>query len=452
MQAALRVFSSGELRGLDDGRDRARGGRERAGALPALPVQARPLARHASTPPGTSFAPRSIASRTSSSRRTAAVRRSRPARPERLHSPVTRAVKPAMMPNLWIQGITEAGEDREIRKHVRRHMRDVHDFVASAIRRGQEAGAIPADRDPDAEALGVHRRRAAPLRRRPARRRARTRRPRRDPRERMRWLLGEPSRRHGEPQRSPEREHPDAIATPRFARPPGHERGHDRRGEPDLPLAESPSSDGVTSAAKTAIGTKWRNAPRSRAARRGSASPGVARAERDREHPCDGEPERHATSRAASSSRTSSSGRPLRERGAEQAADHAGDQDRQRRRGGRARARTPAHPRRPQQRARPACGRAARAARGTRAGRRGRCPSAAGSVIAVPAIAPAEASRRSTRRTGSARRRAGTRTCAPARGDDAERLVGEEVRGNGTPPAASGSAGRARARRAHAER
>ena len=60
--------------------------------------------------------------------------------------------KQAMMPNLWIQGITEAGEDREIRKHVARHMRAVHDHVAAAIRRGQGAGFIPADRNADAEA------------------------------------------------------------------------------------------------------------------------------------------------------------------------------------------------------------------------------------------------------------------------------------------------------------
>ncbi len=60
--------------------------------------------------------------------------------------------KKAMMPNLWIQGITEAGEDREIRKHVARHMRAVHDHVAAAIRRGQDAGVIPEARNPDAEA------------------------------------------------------------------------------------------------------------------------------------------------------------------------------------------------------------------------------------------------------------------------------------------------------------
>jgi len=60
--------------------------------------------------------------------------------------------KKALMPNLWIQGITEAGEDREIRKHIARHMRVAHDHVAAALRRGQESGAIPPDRNPDAEA------------------------------------------------------------------------------------------------------------------------------------------------------------------------------------------------------------------------------------------------------------------------------------------------------------
>jgi AcrR family transcriptional regulator len=60
--------------------------------------------------------------------------------------------KKALMPNLWIQGITEAGEDGEIRRHVARHMRVVHDHVAGALRRGQAAGVIPPDRNPDAEA------------------------------------------------------------------------------------------------------------------------------------------------------------------------------------------------------------------------------------------------------------------------------------------------------------
>jgi AcrR family transcriptional regulator len=56
------------------------------------------------------------------------------------------------MPNLWIQGLTEVGEDPVVRRAIRRHMRDVHDFVADEIRLGQERGAIPADRDANAEA------------------------------------------------------------------------------------------------------------------------------------------------------------------------------------------------------------------------------------------------------------------------------------------------------------
>ena len=56
------------------------------------------------------------------------------------------------MPNLWIQGLTEAGEDQVVRRSIRRHMREVHDFVAAEIRRGQGLGVVPADRDADAEA------------------------------------------------------------------------------------------------------------------------------------------------------------------------------------------------------------------------------------------------------------------------------------------------------------
>ncbi len=56
------------------------------------------------------------------------------------------------MPNLWLQGLTEAGEDPVVRREIRRHMREVHDFVAAALREGQERGVVPPDRDPDAEA------------------------------------------------------------------------------------------------------------------------------------------------------------------------------------------------------------------------------------------------------------------------------------------------------------
>jgi AcrR family transcriptional regulator len=55
-------------------------------------------------------------------------------------------------PNLWIAGIVESGGDEEIARHVRAHMREVHDFIADTLRKAQELGAIPADRDPEAEA------------------------------------------------------------------------------------------------------------------------------------------------------------------------------------------------------------------------------------------------------------------------------------------------------------
>ena len=53
---------------------------------------------------------------------------------------------------LWVQALTEAADDVELRKHLRRHMREVHDFTADMIRRGQEQGVLCADRDANAEA------------------------------------------------------------------------------------------------------------------------------------------------------------------------------------------------------------------------------------------------------------------------------------------------------------
>lgn len=57
-----------------------------------------------------------------------------------------------LLPNLWLQGVTEAAEDEEIQAHVRAHVREVHDFVAALMREHQAAGTIPSDRDPGAEA------------------------------------------------------------------------------------------------------------------------------------------------------------------------------------------------------------------------------------------------------------------------------------------------------------
>ena len=53
---------------------------------------------------------------------------------------------------LWVQALSEAAEDSELRKHLRSHMREVHDFTAGVIRRGQAEGTLNADRDADAEA------------------------------------------------------------------------------------------------------------------------------------------------------------------------------------------------------------------------------------------------------------------------------------------------------------
>jgi len=53
---------------------------------------------------------------------------------------------------LWVQALSEASEDPALRRHLRRHMREVHDFVADLVRHGQEEGAIVAEHDADSEA------------------------------------------------------------------------------------------------------------------------------------------------------------------------------------------------------------------------------------------------------------------------------------------------------------
>jgi len=54
--------------------------------------------------------------------------------------------------DLWIQALTEAADDPEIRRALRAQLREVHKFVADVIRRAQDAGGLVAERDPDAEA------------------------------------------------------------------------------------------------------------------------------------------------------------------------------------------------------------------------------------------------------------------------------------------------------------
>jgi AcrR family transcriptional regulator len=62
-----------------------------------------------------------------------------------------RDVKPVVS-DLWMQAVVEAGDDEEVRTFIKRHMREVHRFMADVIRRSQKAGVINADRDPVAEA------------------------------------------------------------------------------------------------------------------------------------------------------------------------------------------------------------------------------------------------------------------------------------------------------------
>jgi AcrR family transcriptional regulator len=63
-----------------------------------------------------------------------------------------RAAARIVLVDLWIQALTEAADDPEIRRALREQVREVHQFVADVIRRAQGEGGIVPDRDPDAEA------------------------------------------------------------------------------------------------------------------------------------------------------------------------------------------------------------------------------------------------------------------------------------------------------------
>jgi AcrR family transcriptional regulator len=54
--------------------------------------------------------------------------------------------------HLWLQALTEASDDPEIRKFVRRQLQEVHRYVADVIRRSQAAGGILPGREPEIEA------------------------------------------------------------------------------------------------------------------------------------------------------------------------------------------------------------------------------------------------------------------------------------------------------------
>jgi len=58
----------------------------------------------------------------------------------------------AALAGLWAQALAEAGDEPELRRHLRRHVREVHRFLVAVIERAQAAGGVAPDRDPEAEA------------------------------------------------------------------------------------------------------------------------------------------------------------------------------------------------------------------------------------------------------------------------------------------------------------
>jgi AcrR family transcriptional regulator len=63
-----------------------------------------------------------------------------------------RATDRIMLSDLWVQALTQATDDPKIRRYLRDQVRQVHEFVVDVVRSSQEVGAIPADRDANAEA------------------------------------------------------------------------------------------------------------------------------------------------------------------------------------------------------------------------------------------------------------------------------------------------------------
>jgi AcrR family transcriptional regulator len=54
--------------------------------------------------------------------------------------------------HIWIQALGKASDDPEIRRYLRKHLREVHAYFTDLLRRAQAAGALPPERNPDAEA------------------------------------------------------------------------------------------------------------------------------------------------------------------------------------------------------------------------------------------------------------------------------------------------------------
>jgi AcrR family transcriptional regulator len=57
-----------------------------------------------------------------------------------------------LVAELWMQATVEAADDPEVRRFLRRQLREVRDYVAAVIRRCQADGTVLPERDPEAEA------------------------------------------------------------------------------------------------------------------------------------------------------------------------------------------------------------------------------------------------------------------------------------------------------------
>src|SRR4029079_16056106 len=118
-----------------------------------------------------------------------------------------------------------------------------------------------------------------------------------------------PSR--ADPAKRPEREHPGRDRDAEVARAPRRDPGHERGGDANLPLAELALERRRDERGEHGDRHEVQAAHPEGGQFEPQRESGVARAERHRHHPRQRQPERHATSRTASSTSTSSPGRPL---------------------------------------------------------------------------------------------------------------------------------------------
>lgn len=58
----------------------------------------------------------------------------------------------AALANLWAQALAEAGDEPDLQRHLRRHVREVHEYVTRVMKRAQDSGAVASARDAEAEA------------------------------------------------------------------------------------------------------------------------------------------------------------------------------------------------------------------------------------------------------------------------------------------------------------